>query len=179
MQMNRAALSSALDRGASIILEVVVVIVLAMLIPVILVGAVALAIYGDVAKKRNRWTGVETPAEFREISALEVYHLETAPRSSLGRRGFVKRWMGLFGVGVLVGAMSVVIADGFQYPLDLLAVAILELSYAIPAFIFSVKWSAERAEDAGRNGAWGLLILVPVLNILVLIVLSVLPSRSR
>ena len=179
MNLRWQYLGAALDRGASIILEVAVVIVLAMLIPVILVGAVTLAIYGDVAKKRNRWTGIETPVELRETSASAAYDLEMPPGSGLGRKGFVKRWMGLFGVGILVGAMSVVIADGLQSPLDLVAVAILELIYAIPAFIFSVKWSTERAEDAGRNGAWGLLILVPVLNILVLIVLSVLPSRSQ
>ena len=43
--------------------DVAAVVVLAPLIPLILVVAVILAIYGDVAKKRNRWTGLELPVE--------------------------------------------------------------------------------------------------------------------
>ena len=39
--------------------DVIAVIILAILMPWILVVAVILAIYGDVAKKRNRWTGLD------------------------------------------------------------------------------------------------------------------------
>ena len=39
--------------------DVVVVIILAPVIPIILVVAVILALYGDITKKRNRWTGLE------------------------------------------------------------------------------------------------------------------------
>jgi hypothetical protein len=39
--------------------DMIAVVILAPLIPVILVVAVILAIYGDITKKRNRWTGLE------------------------------------------------------------------------------------------------------------------------
>lgn len=39
--------------------DVVAVIVLAILMPWILVVAVILALYGDVVKKRNWWTGLD------------------------------------------------------------------------------------------------------------------------
>lgn len=179
MQTNRATLGSALDRGASIILEVAVVIILAMLIPVILVGAVALAIYGDVTKKRNRWTGLDAVAQSREVGLAEAYGVEIAPRSGLGRRAFVKRWIGLLGVGLLVSAMGIVIVNGLPSVLVLPVLVLLALSYAVPALIFSVKWSTARAEDAGRNGAWGFLMLVPAVNVVALLVFSALPSRSQ
>lgn len=43
--------------------DVIAVVILAPLIPIILVIAVILAIYGDVAKKRNKWTGIELQNE--------------------------------------------------------------------------------------------------------------------
>ena len=52
-----------LDRGASVIVEVVMVLFLAMAMPLILVAAVILAIYGDIARKRNRWTGLDLVKE--------------------------------------------------------------------------------------------------------------------
>ena len=43
--------------------DVVAVIILAILMPWILVVAVILAIYGDVVKKRNWWTGLDMSAD--------------------------------------------------------------------------------------------------------------------
>ena len=51
------------DRGASVIVEVVMVLFLAMAMPLILVVAVVLAMYGDIAGKRNRWTGLDLVKE--------------------------------------------------------------------------------------------------------------------
>ena len=45
------------------VLEVAMVILLAISIPLILVIAVVLAVYGDVAKKRNWWTGLDLVKE--------------------------------------------------------------------------------------------------------------------
>ena len=48
---------------ARLVSDVVAVVILATLIPIILVVAVILAVYGDIASKRNRWTGLELPNE--------------------------------------------------------------------------------------------------------------------
>ena len=47
----------------NLVADVAVVIVLAMVLPWILVGAAGLAVYGDVMKKRNRWTGLDLVKE--------------------------------------------------------------------------------------------------------------------
>ena len=167
-------------RIANMASDVPVVIVLAMAIPFVLVGAVVLAIYGDIVKKRSRWTGLELPAEPGEarLAMQEMYEEEAAPRSGLGRKGYIKRWLVLLSAGVLVGVARELVPAFLPFGLAVAVSFILVVCYVIPAFVFWVKWSTERVEDAGRNGAWGLLILVPVLNILALIVFSSLPSRS-
>lgn len=161
--------------------DVAAVVVLAPLIPLILVVAVILAIYGDVAKKRNRWTGLELPVESSTRAVLDgrMYEETEGPRSCLGRKAYIKRWLVLLGVGVLVSVAREMAATSLPFGLGFAVSLVLAICYAIPALVFSVKWSTERVEDAGRNGAWGLLILVPIVNVVALIVFSVLPSRSR
>ena len=159
--------------------DVPVVIVLAMAIPVVLVVAVALAVYGDVAKKRNRWTGLNLSVDPSEARMEEMCEEGAAPRSGLGRKGFIKRWLLLLGIGVLVSIAREFAAVFLPFGLAFALSLILAVCYAVPALVFSVKWSTERVEDAGRNGAWGLLILVPVVNIVALVVFSLLPSAKR
>lgn len=109
----------------------------------------------------------------------EMYEETESERSHLGRKGYIKRWLVLLGVGILVG-IARELAPMFL-PLEL-AVAlsfIVSACYALPALIFSVVWTMDRAADAGKNELWGLLILVPIVNVVALVVFSALPSRSR
>lgn len=66
--MNYETLFKAFDRGASMVMEIIMVILLAVLMPFILVAAVALALYGDITKKRNKWTGLEMEDKSRNLT---------------------------------------------------------------------------------------------------------------
>ena len=166
-----------LDRGASVVVEVVMVILLAMSMPFILVAAVALAIYGDVVRKRNWWTGLELSA----VPAGEILResiddeVEDRP-SGLERKRYIKRWLILLTGALLLGVVEGATAPSFQSEIIF---RVLWVGYGIPATVLMAKWSTERMENAGRHGAWGLLILIPVANILVLIAFSLLSSKSR
>ena len=54
---------------ARVVADVVAVCILAILLPVILVVSVLLAVYGDITKKRNQWTGLEPPDLSREYGS--------------------------------------------------------------------------------------------------------------
>ena len=165
-----------LDRGASIIVEVVMVVLLAMSMPFILVAAVALAVYGDVVRKRNWWTGLELSAA--PAGGLLPERVDEGvgdlPRG-LERKSYIKRWViVLVGAG-LIGVVEGIAAMSFQTELIF---RVLWNCYGVSAAVLMVKWSTERVENVGRHGAWGLLILVPVVNILALIAFSLLSARS-
>ena len=99
-------------------------------------------------------------------------------RSRLGRKGYIKRWLILVAVGVMVG-IGQVLADTFL-PVGIgsgLSVILLML-FGLPAAALLVVWTMHRATDAGKDEAWGLLVLVPIVNIVALVVFASLPSRE-
>lgn len=169
--------SYVLDRGASVIVEVVMVIFLAMAMPLILVAAVVLAVYGDVVKKRNWWTGLElSAAPSAAVAAKQITEAVDSPPPGLERKSYIKRWLIVLVGALLLGSVEGVAATSFQSELIF---RVLWICYGIPAAVLMVKWSTERVENAGRHGAWGLLILVPVVSVLALVVFSVIPSRLK
>ena len=68
MQLQKLALYKAIN----IVIEVLAVLIIAILIPIILVASVILAVYGDVSKKRNRWTGFELPDSSDSLNSSEA-----------------------------------------------------------------------------------------------------------
>ena len=50
-------------KAFNVVIEVLAVVIIAILIPVILVASVVLALYGDVRRRRNRWTGLDLPVQ--------------------------------------------------------------------------------------------------------------------
>ncbi len=157
--------------------DVVAVVILAPLIPTVLVVAVIFTLYGDVVKKRNWWTGLELSAVPRAAVAPEQTADAIDGRPwGLERKGYIKRWLILLVGALLLGAVEGVAATSFQSELIF---RVLWICYGIPAAVLMVKWSTERVENAGRHGAWGLLILVPVVSFFALVAFSLLPSHLR
>ena len=104
--------------------------------------------------------------------------MHESPRSRLGRKGYIKRWLILIAIGVVVGIVRM-LADTFL-PVGLgPALSLILLAfYGLPSLAFSVVWTMERAADAGKAEALALLVLVPVVNIVALVVFASLPSRE-
>ncbi len=100
-------------------------------------------------------------------------------RSRMGRREYIKRWLILISIGVVVG-IGRTLAETFL-PAELgsvLGMIVLAL-YGLPALALSVVWTMNRATDAGKDEAWGLLLVVPIVNIAALVVFASLPSREE
>ena len=98
--------------------------------------------------------------------------------SHIGRKGYITRWLILLAIGLIVGAGQV-LAEMFIPARFWSALSpILLAFYGLPALAFSLVWTMDRLADAGRDGTWALLLLVPVVNIVALVVFASLPSRE-
>ena len=104
--------------------------------------------------------------------------MHEGPRSRLGRQGYIKRWLVLIAIGVAVGIGRLLVESILPAALVPALSLILLALYGLPCLAFSVVWTMERAADAGKSEAWGLLVLVPVVNIVALVVFASLPSRE-
>ncbi|MCY3691071.1 MAG: DUF805 domain-containing protein [Chloroflexota bacterium] len=108
----------------------------------------------------------------------EMYEEEPRSRPRIGRKGYIKRWLILIAVGVVVGVGQAVAEP--LLPADFGGVVSLGVLvfYGLPALIISVAWTMRRFTDAGRDEAWALLLVLPVVNIATAIVAASLPSRE-
>lgn len=99
-------------------------------------------------------------------------------RSRLGRRGYIKRWLILIAVGVLVGGGRAFAETFLPAALGAALSLIILAFYGLPALALSVVWTMDRLTDGGKSQAWVLLLLVPIVNIVALVVFASLPSRE-
>ena len=108
----------------------------------------------------------------------EMHEATEESRSRLGRRGYIKRWLILLAIGVLVGIGRVLAETFLPEEFGSVPSLIVLACYGFPALALSVVWTMHRATDAGKDEAWGLLLLVPIVNIVALVVFASLPSRE-
>ena len=102
---------------------------------------------------------------------------EDPPHSPMKRSRYIRRWLILIAVGVLVGVGRTVM-EMFVPAVVGSALSLLLLAcYGIPAVTLSVVWTMARATDAGKDEAWGLLVLLPIVNIVAVLVFASMPSR--
>ena len=100
-------------------------------------------------------------------------------RSRIGRRGYIKRWLILIVIGVAVG-----VGQALAEPLlpaefgTVMSLGVL-VFYGFPALVMSVAWTMRRFTDAGKDEAWALLLILPVVNIVTAVVAASLPSRQE
>ena len=94
---------------------------------------------------------------------MEEMHEES--RSRLGRRGYIKRWLILIAVGVLVGGGRAFAETFLPAALGAALSLIILAFYGLPALALSVVWTMDRLTDGGKSQAWALLLLVPIVNI--------------
>ena len=109
---------------------------------------------------------------------MEEMYEEPRSRSRMGRKGYIKRWLILIAVGVVVGILRTLM-EMFVPAQVGGAVSLLFLAcYGIPAVVLSVVWTMARASNAGKDEAWGLLVLVPIVNVVAVLAFASMPSRE-
>ena len=102
-----------------------------------------------------------------------------SPRSRLGRKGYIKRWLTLFAIGVVVGIGRTVIEAVLPAEVGSPVSVLVLVAYGLPAAAMVVVWTMHRAADAGKNEAMALLMFVPIINILTLLAFSVMESAPE
>lgn len=98
-------------------------------------------------------------------------------RSPMTRRRFIKRWLILLGIGLLLG-FGQAITEAFLPTLGGILQVLILFPYGLVALAILVISTMARAKDAGGSELWGLLILAPLINLLLLIALSCVPSKN-
>ena len=106
---------------------------------------------------------------------------EETPRSGMSRRRYIKRWLILLAVGVVLGGGRT-LAEMFL-PAEVGSMVggglgVIALIWGLIALALSVVWTMNRAKDVGKDEAWGLLVLVPIVNIVAVVIFASLPSRD-
>ncbi len=96
----------------------------------------------------------------------------------IGRKQYLNRCLILIAIGIAVGIgqglAETVLPAQLSGALRLLVGAL----YGLPALALSVVWTMHRAVDAGKDEAWGFLMMVPFVNILALVVFASMPSME-
>ena len=108
---------------------------------------------------------------------MEEMHEETA-FAPMRRGGYIKRWLILIAVGVLVGGGRAFAETFLPAALGAALSLIILAFYGLPALALSVVWTMDRLTDGGKSQAWALLLLVPIVNIVALVMFASLPSRE-